>query len=193
MKGSFDVELALRWIQYGVFSPINRLHSSDNPFSGKEPWKFREDVRQYMDNYLRLRGKLIPYLDSANIITNLHNRALVEPMYYQYPDNTESYLYKNQYMFGSQLMVAPITTPQNKISNTGTVDVWLPEGQWMDIFSDILYQGDEIDNQPLASSTILVGQYKSGATTIKMSRTLANIPVLAKVGAIVPMVADPMQ
>lgn len=63
----------------------------------------------------------------------------------------------------------------------------------MDIFSDVLYQGDEIDNQPLASSTILVGQYKSGATTIKMSRTLANIPVLAKVGAIVPMVADPMQ
>ncbi|KAA8431980.1 alpha-xylosidase [Weissella paramesenteroides] len=193
MKGSFDVELALRWIQYGVFSPINRLHSSDNPFSGKEPWKFREDVRQYMDNYLRLRGKLIPYLDSANIITNLHNRSLVEPMYYQYPDNTESYLYKNQYLFGSQLMVAPITTPQNQVSNTGTVDVWLPEGQWMDIFNDIIYQGDDSDNQPLASSTILVGQYKSGATTVKMSRTLANIPVLAKVGAIVPMVADPMQ
>lgn len=193
MKGSFDPELALRWIQYGVFSPINRLHSSDNPFSGKEPWKFREDIRHYMDNYLRLRNQLVPYLDSANIMTHIKGHALVEPMYYQYPDNEESYLYKNQYIFGTQLMVAPITSPQDPTLNVGSVDTWLPEGQWMDIFNDIVYQGDENSNQPIVSSTALRGNYKSGATSIKLTRTLANIPVLAKLGAIVPMVNNAMQ
>lgn len=193
MKGSFDPELALRWVQYGVFSPINRLHSSDNPFSGKEPWKFREDVRQYMDHYLRLRNRLVPYLDSANIQTNLNDRALIEPLYYRYPDNEESYLYKNQYFFGSELMVAPITTPQDKHLHVGFVDAWLPSGAWMDIFTDLVYQGDDDNEQPLVSSTMLNGQYKTGTTTIRLGRTLANMPVLAKLGAIVPMASDAMQ
>ena len=38
--GARDDELAARWVQLGVFSPINRLHSTSNPFSGKEPWNF---------------------------------------------------------------------------------------------------------------------------------------------------------
>ena len=40
MMGIRDDELMARWVEYGVFSPINRLHSTDNPFNGKEPWKF---------------------------------------------------------------------------------------------------------------------------------------------------------
>jgi len=194
MKGSFDPTLSLRWLQYGVFSPINRLHSSDNPFSGKEPWKYREDIRTYMDNYLRLRNKLVPYLDSANIKTHKDNKALIEPLYYNYPDNEESYQFKNQYFFGSQLMVAPITTPQDKKLNVGFVDAWLPEGQWMDIFSGVIYDGDSSEiERPMQSSTIMDGQFKHGETIVRLGRTLANIPVLAKLGAIVPMADDTMQ
>ena len=192
--GSFDPALSLRWLQFGVFSPINRLHSSDNPFSGKEPWKYRQDVREYMDEYLRLRNRLVPYLDSANVRTHSEDRALIEPLYYRYPDNEESYLYKNQYFFGSELMVAPITTPQNPRLNVGFVDAWLPEGQWMDIFTDLVYQGDHEDaDRTLVSSTNLEGQFTTGETAIRLGRTLRNIPVFAKLGAIVPMAADVMQ
>lgn len=192
--GSFDPALSLRWLQFGVFSPINRLHSSDNPFSGKEPWKYRQDVREYMDEYLRLRNRLVPYLDSANVRTHSEDRALIEPLYYRYPDNEESYLYKNQYFFGSELMVAPITTPQNPRLNVGFVNAWLPEGQWMDIFTDLVYQGDHEDaDRTLVSSTNLEGQFTTGETAIRLGRTLRNIPVFAKLGAIVPMAADAMQ
>ncbi|MCI1649053.1 glycoside hydrolase family 31 protein [Bifidobacterium tibiigranuli] len=192
--GSFDPALSLRWLQLGVFSPINRLHSSENPFSGKEPWKYRRDVREYMDVYLRLRNRLVPYLDSANIGTHDENVALIEPLYYRYPDNEESYLVKNQYFFGSELMVAPITTPQDPTLNVGFVDAWLPEGQWMDIFTDLVYQGDQEDiERPMVSSCSLDGQFKTGETTIRLGRTLENIPVLAKLGAIVPMATDAMQ
>lgn len=192
--GSFDPELQLRWLQLGVFSPINRLHSSDNPFSGKEPWKYRRDVREFMDAYLRLRNRLVPYLDSANIETHTQGKALIEPMYYRYADNEESYLFNNQYFFGSQLMVAPITTPQDPKLNVGFVDAWLPEGKWMDIFTDLVYQGDrEGATRPMVSSTSLDGQFKTGEAKIRLARTLENIPVFAKLGAIVPMATDAMQ
>jgi hypothetical protein len=147
-----------------------------------------------MDEYLRLRNRLVPYLDSANVRTHSEDRALIEPLYYRYPDNEESYLYKNQYFFGSELMVAPITTPQNPKLNVGFVDAWLPEGQWMDIFTDLVYQGDHEDaDRTLVSSTNLEGQFTTGETAIRLGRTLRNIPVFAKLGAIVPMAADAMQ
>jgi hypothetical protein len=147
-----------------------------------------------MDVYLRLRNRLVPYLDSANIGTHDENVALIEPLYYRYPDNEESYLVKNQYFFGSELMVAPITTPQDPTLNVGFVDAWLPEGQWMDIFTDLVYQGDQEDiERPMVSSCSLDGQFKTGETTIRLGRTLENIPVLAKLGAIVPMATDAMQ
>ncbi|MFT8639531.1 TIM-barrel domain-containing protein [Bifidobacterium sp.] len=192
--GSFDPSLSLRWLQLGVFSPINRLHSSDNPFSGKEPWKYRLDVHECMNAYLRLRNRLVPYLDSANVETHDKDRALIEPMYYRYQDNEESYLFRNQYFFGSELMVAPITTPQVPRLNVGFVDAWLPEGKWMDIFTDLVYQGDhEGATRPMASSTNLDGQFKTGETQIRLGRSLENMPVFAKLGAIVPLATDPMQ
>lgn len=194
MKGAFDPVLSLRWLQLGVFSPINRLHSSDNPFSGKEPWKYRLDIRTYIDRYLRLRNKLVPYLDSANILTNKQSKALIEPLYYKYADNEESYQFKNQYFFGSELMVAPITTPQDKRLNVGFVDVWLPEGQWMDIFTGLVYEGDDPTiERKMEPSTIMDGQFKHGESIVRLGRSLENIPVFAKLGAIVPMATKTMQ
>ena len=51
MLGYRDDELEARWYQYGVFSPINRLHSSNSAFSGKEPWNFSMEVRSTMDEF----------------------------------------------------------------------------------------------------------------------------------------------
>ena len=57
MFGYRDEELEARWYQLGVFSPINRLHSTCSPFSGKEPWNFHEPVRSAMVDVLRLRQR----------------------------------------------------------------------------------------------------------------------------------------
>ncbi len=165
MKGIQDDELYLRWLQYGVFSPINRLHSSNSDFMGKEPWKRSWAVSRVANDFLRLRHKFIPYLYSANYRTHTEGEPICMPMYYRY-DCNEAYEVKNQYIFGGRLMVCPITEPSDKRTNLAGVDVWLPEGRWTDIFNGRTYNG---------------GRF------VKMYRDIDSIPVLAPAGAIIPM------
>jgi alpha-glucosidase (family GH31 glycosyl hydrolase) len=165
MQGVQDDEIYLRWLQLGVFSPINRLHSSNSDFMGKEPWKKSYAVNKISEDFLRLRHKLIPYMYSANYRTHKYGEPICMPMYYRY-DVDEAYSAKNQYIFGGQLMVCPITVPTDKKLNLAAVDVWLPEGRWTDIFNGRIYEGGRI---------------------VKMYRDLDSIPVLAPAGAIVPM------
>lgn len=165
MHGVQDDELYLRWLQYGVFSPINRLHSSNSDFMGKEPWKKCYAVQMVAENFLRLRHKLIPYLYTANYRTYKHGEPICMPMYYRYNCN-EAYEAKNQYIFGGQLIVSPITRPADKRLNLSYSDVWLPEGRWTDIFNGRVYQG---------------GRW------VRMFRDIDSIPALAPEGAIIPM------
>ena len=163
--GVQDDELYVRWLQYGVFSPINRLHSSCNKYMGKEPWKRSFAANAVAESFLRLRHRLIPYLYSANYRTHTQGDPLCAPMYYDY-DCREAYETKNQYLFGSQLLVCPVTTPADKRLNLAKTPVWLPEGRWTDFFTGRIYRG---------------GQW------VDMFRDLDAIPVLAREGAIVPL------
>ena len=169
MMGSKDDELYARWVQYGLYSPIMRLHSTSNEFMGKEPWKHEYAAEQIAVKALRERHALIPYLYSMNYRTHKDSLALCEPMYYAYPEDENAYKVKNQYFFGSELMVAPITSKINPKTNLAEVEVWLPEGRWTDIYTGAIYQGGK---------------------KIKMFRGIESIPVLAKEGAIIPISAN---
>lgn len=166
MIGSYDPELQTRWLQYGVFSPINRLHSSDNPFSGKEPWNYPAENRRVMDRFLRLRHQLIPYLDSENIKTHLHGVPLVQPIYYHYPEMPTYYEYHDEYFFGSELLISAIVEPRDTQLQQSRAKTWLPEGTWYDFFTHQVYEGEQILN---------------------LYRTLADYPVLVKQGGILPL------
>lgn len=163
--GRRDDDMYLRWIQFGVFSPILRLHSTSNDLLGKEPWKYRSEVYRISKEYLRLRHSLIPYIYTMDYRCHNDGIALCEPMYYSYPNHMNAYRFKNQYMFGSELMVCPITSKQNKKINMGKVDAWIPEGRWTDIFTGQSYMGDRV---------------------IALNRDMDSIPVLAKEGAVIP-------
>lgn len=165
MHGVQDDELYLRWLQYGVFSPINRLHSSNSDFMGKEPWKRSYAVEKVSEDFLRLRHRLIPYLYTANYRTHKYGEPICMPMYYRYEDD-EAYGNGNQYIFGGQLLVCPITEPADKRINLAKTTVWLPKGRWTDIFNGRVYDGDKF---------------------VTMYRDIDSIPVLAPAGAIVPM------
>lgn len=167
--GSRDDDLYLRWIQFGTFSPILRLHSTALQLLGKEPWKYRQDVYYSAKQWLNFRHKLIPYIFSMNHRCHKEGIALCEPMYYSYPNDKNAYNVPNQYMFGSELMVCPITSPQNKSINMGTVTAWIPDGEYTDIFTLQKYRGSEV---------------------LKLNRELYTIPVLAKAGAVIPLSAD---
>lgn len=169
MHGYKDNVMAARWVQFGVFSPINRLHSCKNEFNGKEPWRYPHEIHQVMNEFLRLRHKLLPYLYTMNYRAYREGRPLVTPMYYQYPRERAAYGVKNQYFFGDGLMAAPITTPQIERLHVGKVRTWLPGGIWHDFFTGIIY---------------------SGGRHLEMYRDIASIPVLAKAGAIIPMTEE---
>lgn len=165
-KGYKDDELATRWVQLGVFSPITRLHSSASPFNSKEPWRFGARAQQVMTAFLRLRHQLLPYLATMNVRAH-EGRPIVEPMYYEHPEEPAAYTVPNQFMFGTELLVAPITSPADEETGLGRVKVWLPPGQWVDIFTGTTYRGGRV---------------------LHFYRDLDSIPVLARAGAIVPTV-----
>ncbi|WP_328475164.1 DUF4968 domain-containing protein [Actinoplanes sp. NBC_00393] len=167
--GVRDDELATRWVQFGTFSPIMRLHSAKNPFLTKEPWAFPSHVAEVMTAFLRLRHRLVPYLHTMNHRAAADGLPLVLPMYYRAPGADEAYQVPHQYQFGTELLVAPITEPADRRTGLGRVRAWLPDGVWVDVFTDLVYDGGR---------------------TIYLHRDLATIPVLAAAGAIVALDGD---
>lgn len=168
MSGYRDDELSTRWLQFGVFSPVNRLHSSNTDYVRKEPWCYEEKTEGIMKEWLRLRHNLFPYIYTMNYRNHTELEPLVQPMYYAYPKAGAAYDMKNQYMFGTELMVAPITTPNNNITQMGSVDVWFPKGDWFDFFKGTHYTS------------------KKGRI-LSVHRNIKEFPVFAKAGAIVPL------
>lgn len=160
MGGYKEDELYVRFLQFGVFSPINRLHSSNSDTFTKEPWAYANGTGLIAEEYLRLRHRMIPFLYSASVEVTENGTALIEPMYYEWPDEKEAYLCPNQYLFGGQMIVAPVTT-KSEAEGMAKVDVWLPQGRWTDFFT-----GDEY----------------VGGQKITMVRWLEQIPVLLKEG-----------
>lgn len=165
MRGVRDPELFVRWLQLGVFSPFLRLHSTRNDFASKEPWSFDPNYQSAIGQFLRLRHRLIPYLYTEAYRQHRELEPVIRPVYYSYPMEDRAYSEKNQYLFGSQLMVCPITAPADKATGMGSVKAWIPEGVWTDFFTGKTYRGHRV--------TIL-------------NRSIDRYPVLAKAGAIVP-------
>lgn len=172
MMGVRDDELAGRWVQFGVFSPIMRLHSTNSLFHSKEPWRYRPEICAVMEEFLRLRHRMLPYLYTMNYRQYEEKIPVILPMYYADPKAQEAYQVPNQYMFGSQMMVAAVTTPCLEGLNMARTAVWFPEGRWYDIFTGLSYRGGRRMN---------------------LYRGIDSIPVFAKAGAVIPFQEDYME
>ena len=167
-SGYRDDELTLRWMQYGVLSPINRLHSSKSEFLRKEPWSYDSKIGDIMKKWLRMRHQLFPYIYTMNYRNHTDLIPLIVPMYYTHPKCSDAYEVKNQYWFGSELIVAPITEHTDAVTGLSSADAWLPKGEWFDFFDGLHYSSRR-------------------GRKIKLFRSLDKYPILAKAGAIVPM------
>ena len=144
MFGYRDDELTARWVELGVFSPVNRLHSTDNPFNGKEPWKYNRIVEETMKKYLKLRHSLVPYLYTMNRYASREGIPLVQPMYYQEPEQNEAYQVPNNYYFGSEMLVSPITEKMDPVAAAAKAVTWIPQGNWFDFFNGRKYNGGRL-------------------------------------------------
>ena len=159
-NGVKDDELYVRFMQFGVFSPVNRLHTTNMAAFSKDAAAYKNGTGLIAAEFLRLRHAMIPFLYTASCETTEKGLALIEPMYYAWPDAPEAYDCPDQYLFGRQMIAAPIT---EKSGGDGWVTrrVWLPEGTWTDVFTGDTY---------------------FGAGWRDMTRPLDSFPLLAKAG-----------
>ncbi len=164
MMGDKDEERLIRWIQFGVFSPIMRLHSSNSPFFNKEPWNVSEPYRTVMGNFMRLRHRLIPYIYTMSHKAHTDGQLLIEPMYYRHPDKNVAFDVKQEYYFGDSLLVGAIAKKSDPMLRMGHVNMYIPEGRFYDIFTGYIYTGEKRAN---------------------LYRTVDSIPVLLPEGGIV--------
>jgi alpha-glucosidase (family GH31 glycosyl hydrolase) len=170
MFGLEDRELYTRWVQFGVFSPILRLHSTNNQYHERRPWGYDAEVTEVAGAAMRLRHALIPYLYSMAWRDHRDGLTLIESMYHEFPERDEAYHCPQQYRFGTELIVAPFSGPADPDTQLSKQLVWLPDGDWYDFFSGRHYEGN-------GWHAVYGG--------------LADIPVFARAGAIVPMDGQP--
>ena len=158
-------ELYLRWVQFGIFSPIFRLHSTSRAELDRRPWGKPERIFHAARDAMQLRHALIPYIYSMAWRAHQTGISLVAPMYYgDFSD--AAFEAQNQYFFGSELIAAPIIAPADRTSGLATKRVWLPAGTWFNFFTAKSFKG---------------GRWH------EVKAALEDIPVFAKAGAIVPL------
>ena len=131
-------ELIVRWFQFGLFSPVMRLHGSRNrhfePTPGlKEPsgdpneiWSFGDNNFEILKKLIFIREKLRPYILTQMDIASEKGYPVMRPMFFEYPDDETCYALDSQYMFGDDIIFAPIVEQgQTKKS------VYIPDGEWI--------------------------------------------------------------
>ncbi|MBE1582159.1 TIM-barrel domain-containing protein [Nonomuraea angiospora] len=152
-------DLYARWVQFGTFQPIDRLHSNHGD---RLPWQYGSAAKESAKKFLNLRESLVPYTYTLAKEANATGVPIVRPTYLEYPEEEAAYAAAaTQYFYGPDLLVAPVTTP----GATATTSVWFPPGQWTDYFT---------------------GQTYSGGTTRSITTGLDTMPVFVRAGGIVP-------
>jgi len=153
-----DDQLYVRWIQLGTFSPILRPHSNHGD---RLPWNYPGAADRIASAFLRLRESLIPYTYTVAREAYDTGLPITRGTYLTWPSENDAYLYNHEYMYGAELLVAPVGSAGDPASTT----VWFPPGTWVDIFT---------------------GQRFSGPSVRTLSVPLAQMPAFARAGAIVP-------
>lgn len=160
-----DPELYTRWLQYGVFTPIFKTHSTKDPRIERCIWCF-PDHMFLMRDAIRLRYTLAPYIYNAARENYDTGVGMCRPMYYDYPESDKAYETPEQFMFGNDILATTITQPVDSITGLAPRTIWFPEGAWFDCATGSMYEGGR---------------------TEELHYTLAENPHYAKAGSIIPM------
>ncbi len=158
--------LYARWVEFGTFSPILRLHSAhENPYEGnvRMPWTYGEKGMSLAKKFFTLRVRLIPYIYTYVRIAHVTSMPILRPLYLEYPHLDSAYQHPHEYLFGKELLVAPI------VDSTGVRTIYLPPGKWIDFFT---------------------GKEHDGGKSFTSRYGVDQIPVFARQGAIIPEQQD---
>lgn len=155
-----DEELYIRWCQFGFFSPVAMVFGFDHP-GYKEPWAYGEAGLKNFKKYDLLRYQLIPYIYSTAFNAYQTGVPIMRALVLNNQDDPNTYTIADQYMFGDNLMVCPVT-----VKGAQTRTVYLPKGDWFDYWT---------------------GEKYTGKQYIHILTPLDKLPIFVKAGAIIPM------
>jgi hypothetical protein len=158
-------DLYVRWMQFGAFQPIDRMHSDHGD---RLPWNYTGTAQTAAEQALRLRESLVPYTYTLARQANTTGVPIVRPLYLDYPAQDAAYTAKNEYLYGDDVLVAPITTPDDSSGN-GSTSVWVPPGTWTDYYTGTSY---------------------TGPSTVTITDPLTQMPVLIRSGGILTTRSD---
>lgn len=164
--GVEESELYIRYVELGCFSPILRFHAARGVYYKREPWRWDVKTETIVNDYLRFRHRLIPYLYTESYRYYKEGKCLVEPFYYRYPWVIDDNKYRYQYFFGKELLICPITKKKDLTMNRTIHEFYIPEGTWYDFKTGKKFPGDKK----------YVSFYRE-----------EDYPVFAKSGAIIPL------
>ena len=158
-------DMYARWVQLGTFQPVDRLHSDHGD---RLPWNYTGTAQASAERFLRLREALVPYTYTLAEQANATGVPITRPLYLDYPDQSAAYTNPQEYLYGDNVLVAPITTADDANGN-GSVTAWIPPGTWTDYFTGTTY---------------------TGPSTATITDPLTAMPVLIKSGGIMPTRTD---
>lgn len=134
-------ELYTRWVQFGTYSPVLRLHETKSTEDHRFLWNYKRPYQDVLIATARKRYQLLPYITSESYHCWQNDTSICMPMHYEYPRSEDAYLAKDQYFFGRQMLVMPITKPADPQTELSKVKIWIPEGEWIDFCHGIKHQG----------------------------------------------------
>ena len=118
-------ELYTRWVQLGAFNPLSRIHHEGDV--AVEPWLFGEEAEKNVKAAIEMKYRLLPYIYTYAREAYETGLPIMRPMFMEYPADLETVSTDAQFMFGSELLVAPVVKKGATNKN-----VYLPEGTWID-------------------------------------------------------------
>jgi oligosaccharide 4-alpha-D-glucosyltransferase len=169
--GEGDNELYVRWLQFAAFTPVFRPHGTalyekdTVAFSfPSEPALIAEPYKTYAKNAVSFRYMMLPYNYSIAYQQTSSGKPLMSPLYYYYANDTSAAKIEDEYMWGENLLVTPVLEKGAKDRN-----LYLPKGKWLNIFSNIAYDGGRWITIPVDLNTSPVFM-KEGAFVPTVSR-----------------------
>lgn len=166
-----DPEMYTRWMQFAVFTPIFKTHSTKSDRMDCRIWSYPAHY-QYLKDAIELRYALSPYIYDAARQAYDTGVSICRPLYYYHPEEEEAYSHNEEYFFGDNILTSVICTP---VDETGFASrkVWLPSGsKWYDMAH---------------------GQLLDGGSVVDLQYAIDQIPWFVREGAVIPLAEEGIQ
>ncbi len=136
-----DPEIYTRWLQYGVFTPIFKTHSTESKYLERKIWAYPTHY-EYMKEAIELRYALSPYIYTASRQAYDTGICICRPLYYDYPEEQKAYELDQEFLFGDYILATVLCQPLDPATGKTERKMWFPKGgDWYDMALHCLHKG----------------------------------------------------